>query len=187
MTNDPSTKQQTSDTGPLDDLPEHLVAQGSTPRPVATQPLLQQRGVQIGLGLVLALMLIGALAFLTRPPDPMSDPRPVEVTQRFVAAIEARDVNAMLALVEPTVLKREMRPELTAYIDYIEEARFENATYQLIDNDGERAHVRWTATMHYRLNYGDEIKTGERVIDSIAELIKIEGAWYLSGLALPET
>ena len=53
-------------------------------------------------------------------------------------------------------------------------------------NDGERAHVRWTATMQYTLNLGDTRKSGERTIDTTFELTKFEGTWYLRNAKLPD-
>lgn len=137
--------------------------------------------------LALALAAVGGAVFLlTRPGDPMTDSRPVEVVQGFASAIEARDASKMLSFVEPTVFRREISPEIRSYVEYLQEARFEGARYQLLDNDGDVAHVRWTATMRYTLNLGSEAKTGERPIDTTFELRKIEGSWYLHGMKLPQ-
>jgi hypothetical protein len=135
-----------------------------------------------------AVVLALALVFLlTRPSDPMSDTRPVEVVRGFAAAIEARDASGMLAFVEPTVYRREISPEIRAYAEYLQAASFENARYELLDSDGEVAHVRWTATMRYTLGMGGEARSGERPIDTTFELRKIEGSWYLHGAKLPAT
>jgi hypothetical protein len=136
--------------------------------------------------LAAVVALIGGGALLrTRAPDPLSDTRPVELVQGFAAAIVAKDADKMLGFVEPTVYRREIGPEVRAYVEYLQDVRFDNARYELLDNDGERAHVRWTATMHYTLNLGDETKTGDRAIDTIFELTKFEGNWYLHSAKLP--
>jgi hypothetical protein len=123
---------------------------------------------------------------LTRPTDPLSDPRPVEVVQGFAAALEARDASKMLSYVEPTIFRREISPEIRAYVEYLKEVRFTNASYTLIDSDGERAHVRWSANMAYTLDLGSETKSGTRPIDTTFELTKFEGTWYLRSAVLPK-
>ncbi|MBK9711714.1 MAG: hypothetical protein IPO81_10375 [Kouleothrix sp.] len=134
-----------------------------------------------------ALLAVLALFLLTRPADPLSDPRPVEVVRGFAAALEAKDADKLLAAIEPTVFRREISPEIRSYVEYLQEVRFDNARYELLDSDGERAHVRWTATMHYTLDLGDETKAGQQPIDTTFELSKIEGTWYLHSAKLPET
>jgi hypothetical protein len=168
--------EQKADTGPLT-LPP--VAPGAR---TARRPLLW---IWAAAALVAALA-IGAALYLTRQPDPLSDPRPVEVVKGFVAALEAKDATQALAFVVPTDIKKEIGPEVRAYLEYVESLSFSDANYQLVDSDGERAHVRWTATMHYKLNFGSEIKSGDKPVDTVYELIKFEGAWYLQSVAPPE-
>ena len=133
-----------------------------------------------------AALVIGAAIYFTRQPDPLSDPRPVEVVKGFVAALEAKDASKALAFVVPTDIKKEIGPEVRAYLEYVDSLSFSDANYQLLDNDGERAHVRWTAMMHYKLNLGSETKSGDKPVDNVYELIKVEGAWYLQSVAPPE-
>jgi hypothetical protein len=174
MTRD-ATEHKT-DTGPLT-LPP--VAPGRLP---ARRP---RQWVLVVAALAVALV-IGAAIYLTRQPDPLSDPRPAEVVKGFVAALEAKDASKALSFVVPTEIKKEIGPEVRAYLEYVESLSFSDANYQLLDNDGERAHVRWTATMHYKLNFGSEVKSGDKPVDTIYELIKFEGAWYLQSVAPPE-
>ena len=101
-------------------------------------------------------------------------------------ALEARDATKMLSYVEPTVFRREISPEIRAYVEYLKEIHFTDVRYTLIDSDGERAHVRWVATMAYTLNLGSETKSGERPIDTTFELTKFEGTWYLRSAVLPK-
>src|SRR5262245_55150584 len=117
----------------------------------------------------------------------MSDQRPIQVVKDFVAALEAKDASKALALVVPTDIKKEIGPEVRAYLEYVESLTFSDANYQLLDNDGERAHVRWTANMHYKLNLGSEVRSGDKPVDTVYELINFEGAWYLQGVTPPET
>jgi hypothetical protein len=129
----------------------------------------------------------GAVFLLARTSDPMRDTHPTQVVQGFAAALEARDASKALAYVEPTVFRREISPEVRSYVEYLQEVRFENARYELLDSDGEVAHVRWTATMHYTLNLGSETKSGDRPIDTTFELRQVEGNWYLHDAKLPKT
>jgi NH3-dependent NAD+ synthetase len=133
-----------------------------------------------------AALLVALVAlFVLRPRDPLADPRPVAQVQGFVAAMEARDATAMLSFVEPSVLKKQIGPEVRAYVEYIRELRFEDARYELLQSDGERARVRMTATMQYTLDYGD-LRSGTHAVDSIYELRLVEGTWYISGVELPQ-
>jgi hypothetical protein len=168
--------EQKADTGPL------------TLPPVAPSALPARRPLPWiwAVAALAAVAVIGAAIYFTRQPDPLSDPRPVEVVKGFVAALEAKDASRALAFVVPTDIKKEIGPEVRAYLEYVESLSFSDANYQLVDNDGERAHVRWTATMHYKLDFGSEVKSGDSPVDSIYELIKFEGAWYLQSVAPPE-
>lgn len=158
------------------------------PLPPAGQRAPRRRG-PVGWMIVAGALAVFAagLFLLTRPSDPMTDPKPVEIVQGFAAAIEAKDASKMLSYVEPTVFRREIGPEVRSYVEYLQNVRFENARYELLDSDGQTAHVRWTATMRYTLNLGSETKSGERPIDTTFELRKIEGNWYLHGAKLPQT
>lgn len=167
------TSERKVDTGPLPPLP-------AEPPPRARS---RPWGVIAGV----AALALAALAvwIMTRPPDPLQDPRPVEVVRNFVAATEARDVSRMLELVEPTDLKRQMSPELRAYMEYVTEFDFTNDVYTLVDSDGSIAHVRLTGMVRYTLDYGT-VHSGENQVDSLFELVMLEGSWYLRSLALPE-
>ena len=168
--------EQKADTGPL------------TPPPVAPKALPTRRPlpwIWAAVALVAALV-VGVAIYVTRQPDPLSDQRPVEVVKGFVAALEAKDASKALAFVVPTDIKKEIGPEVRAYLEYVESLSFSDANYQLVDNDGERAHVRWTATMHYKLDFGSEVKSGDKPVDTVYELIKFENAWYLQSVAPPD-
>lgn len=174
MTPDPTTTRK-PDTGPL--------TQPAAP-PVAVERTARGRGLwRWGILVLVAALAIGALIIVTRPPDPRTDQRPVEVVKGFVAAVEAKDPTKMLSYTEPTIARREIGPEVRAYVEYIDTISFANPQYELLDNDDDLAHVRWTAQMSYKLR---ELGGGEKAVDTTFELRKIEGAWYLSSIKLPQ-
>lgn len=173
MTQEPAETRK-SDTGPLSLPPEPLMP--------ARPTFWRGPGRWIILAVVVAI-IAGVVVLLTRPADPRSDQRPVEVVQGFAAAVAAKDPTKMLSYVEPTIARREIGPEVRAYVEYIDTISFENARYEMVDNDGDMAHVRWTAQMHYQLH---ELGGGQKDIDTTFELHKIEGAWYLHSVQLPK-
>ena len=179
MSQEPTTAERKRDTQPLT-LPPEPLAPSADRRPRLPSPW---RWAILAAGIAL---LASVVFLLTRPIDPLSDTRPVEVVQGFAAALEARDASKMLSFVEPTIFRREISPEIRAYVEYLKEVRFTDASYTLIDNDGARAHVRWVATMAYTLDLGSETKSGERPIDTTFELTKFEGTWYLRSAVLPK-
>ncbi|MDW8147070.1 MAG: hypothetical protein RMJ48_12395 [Roseiflexaceae bacterium] len=174
MTQEQTPEQKKVDTGPL-------------PLPPAPPPAPRRTSRRTIIGASVAALAIAGIALwqFTSPPDPMSDPRPVQTVQNFVAATEARDVSQMLSYIEPTDLKRQIGPELRSYMEYITNLRFDNETYTLVDNDGSIAHVRLTGIVRYTVDYGS-ISSGERPFDAVFELVLLEGAWYLRSLQLPE-
>jgi hypothetical protein len=177
MSNDQATAERKADTGPLPPLPEAPQVPANRPRRTLL-PLLAGGGA-------VALLVVAGLVFALQA-NSRADQRPVETVRAFIGALEARDATAMLAQVEPTVLKRQLGPEIRAYVEYITEIRFDDARYELLANDGERAQVRMTATMVYTIDYGER-RSGQTPIDATYDLRLVEGAWYLSGVTLPQT
>jgi len=170
----------------LEQTSEHKVDTGPLP-PLPPEPPPRRRAPAWGMIAGVALLALATIAiwWFTRPPDPMQDRRPVQVVQQFVAATEARDVSRMLEFVEPTDLKRQISPELRAYMEYVTGLQFDDSTYTLVDNDGVTAHVRLTGTVRYTIDYGT-VHSGTSPVDSLFELVMLEGSWYLRGMTLPE-
>ena len=178
MTREPSTAERKPDTGPLAPPPTQASAAVGDRRTRRPGPW---RWVVLA---VVAALIVGAVVYFTRPADPRADQRPIEVVKGFVAAVEARDATKMLSYVEPTIARREIGPEVRAYVEYIEKISFGSPRYELLDNDGDLAHVRLTATMDYQVR---GLGGGQKAVDTTFELRKIEGAWYLHSVKLPET
>jgi hypothetical protein len=174
MTRDPATAEHKADTGPLT-LPDEQPIRRPFP------------WLWAGFAVAITLIVGAAVLFLTRTADPMSDTRPIDVVKGFVAAVEAKDASKMLSYAAPIDATKELGPEVRAYMEYVESISFSDSAYTLLDNDGERAHVHWTATMHYKINLGSEVKSGDKPVDTVFELTKFEGAWYLKSAKPPET
>ena len=184
MSHEPTTAQQPAGEAEPALSPTTRLARPEPPAPVSRP---RRPGPALWAIIACLVALAGGAAFLlTRASDPMSDPRPVEVVRGFASAIEARDTSKVLSYVEPTVFRREISPEIRAYVERLAEVRFDNPSYQLLDSDGATAHVRWTATMRYTIGQGGESRSGERPIDTTFELRKIEGGWYLHSAKLPQ-
>jgi hypothetical protein len=129
---------------------------------------------------LLACALLAACGGAT----PADDEAAVQVVRDFVAAWEAGDTSSVLTLIEPAEWREEIGPEVRAYTGRIEQLRFENPSYELVDNTGEVAHVRLRGTLNYRLR---ESGTGEQEVDILVEVAKIDGSWYVRGVDLFES
>lgn len=181
MSQDTKTSEQTHDTGPLGTPPAPPDQLDKAPTTTADSG--SWRSI-IGLGLLAIALVVGIVTVLNVFNNPANDKRPVEVVQGFATAIESKDVTEMLSYMEPTVLRRQIGPELRAYVEYIEQIRFTDTNYEMLENDGERAIVHWTGTIEYQLR---ERGSGTNDLDQTFELVNIEGAWYIRSVTLPQT
>lgn len=127
----------------------------------------------------LAVLLAAILVLAGCGPTAAQDEAAIQVVRDFVAAWEAGDTSAVLALVEPADWRREMGPELRAYTGRIDQLQLANAAYSLLDNDGQVARVRLTGSLSYTLHDG---VSGEHELDAVVEVVQVEGAWYVRGL-----
>ena len=110
MSQEPTTAERKRDTQPLTLPPEPLAPRADRR---ARMPSPWRWAILVaGIALIAGVVLV-----LTRPADPMSDTRPVEVVQGFASALEARDASKMLSYVEPTIFRREISPEIRAYVE----------------------------------------------------------------------
>ncbi|GAB4207441.1 MAG: hypothetical protein OHK0022_35660 [Roseiflexaceae bacterium] len=176
MSDRPAASEERHKTGPLE-LPPGGLAVPAAPNP-------RRRHLLIGLAVAaVALVLTGLVVFVVLPGQAASRERPVEVVKDFAQAVEAKDPSKMLSYIEPTIFRREVGGELRTYIEYINQIRFVDARYELIENDGTLARVRWRATVQYDLR---ERGSGEYAFDNEIELANVEGSWYLRSVRLPE-
>lgn len=112
----------------------------------------------------------------------LDDEAAIEAVQAFVAALEARDPSAVLDTLEPADWRYEIGPELRSYMSYIEALEFQDPTYEVLANDGTTAEIRLRADLRYQLR---DLEPSERAIDTVFELVQIDGEWYMRSLNLP--
>ncbi len=149
----------------------------------AGQPVpLRQRITGIWRRLLLPGMLLLLAACAASSDSSTSGAAAVEHVQAFVAALEARDASAVLATLEPADWRREIGPELRSYMSYVEAIEFQAPAYEVLTNDGTTAEVRLRADLRYQLR---DLEPGEQPIDTVFELVQVDGAWYLRSLNLP--
>lgn len=108
---------------------------------------------------------------------------PVAAVRAFVAALEARDASAIIALLEPTDWRAEIGPELRASLALLAALELRDAAYAVEEHRGDQATVRVTGTLAYSLADGG---AGERPVRLLVETVRVGGAWYLRGLELPQ-
>lgn len=174
MSERPAATEDRRKTGPLE-LPAGEL-------PTISAPPKRRRTLLIGgVALLVALAVIGVTVLVILPGQQAGQQRPVETVQAFAAAVEAKDPSKMLSYVEPTVFRKEIGPELRAYIEHVDSIRFVDARYELVDSDGSLAHVRWTARVEYSLR---ESGSGQYSLDNLIELANVEGSWYLRNVSL---
>ena len=109
---------------------------------------------------------------------------PVRVVEGFVAALEARDASAIIQLIEPSEWRAEIGPELRSYLGLVDEIDLSGERYEVVEQRGDTATVQVTGTFTYTFAEGGA--SGERPVDLYVETVRVDGQWYLRGLALPQ-
>jgi hypothetical protein len=129
--------------------------------------------------ILVAVALLGAACG-----GPVDNVGPVQTVQAFIAALEARDASAIIALIEPTEWRREIGPELRMYLGYLDTIAIPDAAYTVERNQGDTSVVRVTGTLNYTL--AESGFSDERPFDLQINLVRVDGAWYLRSLQLPQ-
>ncbi len=127
----------------------------------------------------LALLLLASCGSVARP----DDFAPTKKVDEFVAALEARNPSAVIALLEPGDWRREIGPELRIYFRYMAALQLRNKEVSVVENDGGLAIMRLKGDLVYTLSESNV--QGERPIDLIIEVVHIQGTWYLRSFQLP--
>ncbi|NJK80719.1 MAG: hypothetical protein HC876_13510 [Chloroflexaceae bacterium] len=113
-----------------------------------------------------------------------ADEAPVQTVRDFLAAWEARDVDAIFNLIEPAPWRREIGPELRSYAGLVEEVAFVNPKYTVLEQSAAQASVQVETTVRYTLRGG---RSGERDLNVIVDVVQRDGQWYVRGLDLDPT
>lgn len=109
---------------------------------------------------------------------------PLRVVEAFVVALEARDASAIIQLIEPSEWRAEIGPELRSYLGLVEAIDLSGERYAIVEQRGDTATVQVTGTFAY--SFADGGASGERPVDLYVETVRVDGQWYLRGLALPQ-
>lgn len=136
------------------------------------------------LALLVACWLLPLAILAGCAPQPIDNTGPLDAVERFVAALEARDASAIIRLLEPTDWREEIGPELRSYLGYLTAIDLRDAHYSVVEHDGDRAVVRVVGTLAYTL--AEDGSSGERPVDLRIETARVDGAWYLRQLLLPQ-
>lgn len=134
------------------------------------------------LAATLALAALLLLAGCSRMPADVEGP--VRAAAAFVAALEARDAGAIVALLEPTDWRGEIGPELRSYLGMLDTVELRDPAYSVLEGDADSAVVRVAGTFAYA--FADGGAAGERAVDLRVELVRVGDRWYLRGLELPQ-
>lgn len=102
----------------------------------------------------------------------------IAVIEQFEAALEARDVSAMLALIEPSETRYENSAELRLLMNSIEELRFAEMEYMLVMSDDTNATVQVQGTLFYTIGGEDP---AEYAINTTVDMVNVDGDWYMQG------
>jgi hypothetical protein len=128
------------------------------------------------------LALVWLLAACGDAGNTEQDPPFITTVKDFEAAIEARDTEAILMLVEPTDWRSTIATELRSYVAGVEQIEFHDTTYETLSSSEEHAQVAVISTVTYNLK-GD--MSGEHPVDLVVDLVNVEGSWYVRGFRLP--
>jgi hypothetical protein len=125
-----------------------------------------------------------ALLLVACGPTPRDTAGPVRAAEAFVAALEARDASAIIELIEPSEWRAEIGPELRSYLGLVAELDLSGERYEVVEHQGDTATVQDTGTFAYTFAEGGE--SGERPVELWVETVRVDGRWYLRGVALPQ-
>lgn len=113
------------------------------------------------------------------PPDGPA----VETVKGFVAALEARDSNKLLNLMEPTDWRKGIAHELRTYMVFLEQVQVQNPSYTIESQSDSEAKIRLKGTLNVTLR---ESQPHTEEIDLILNVVNVNGAWYIRNVDLSE-
>ena len=132
---------------------------------------------------VLTILLLLAFLVGCGGSSGSTDQAPIEQVKAFVKATEARDVDAMVALLTPQT-RRDAGWQLRQVMPKVQTFEYRQAQYELSSNDGTKALVQVSGLIVATTTDGKQV---EQSINQLIELEKIDGTWYISsnGVQIP--
>lgn len=124
--------------------------------------------------ILVSLVLLTACGGSTAGPDSNA---PVERVKGFVAAAEAKDVDAMVQFLLPDQ-RRDAAFQLRQVMATVESIEYRDPVYTPKDNDGTTAHVQVSGVVAATTVDGE---SAERQIDQLLTLVNQDGQWYING------
>ena len=104
------------------------------------------------------------------------DTAPVNQVKAFVAATEARDVDAMVALMTPSS-RRDAQWQLNQVMPTVTSIQYRDAQYRLEEIKDGRAYVQIAGTLVAATSDG---KSVEQPVAQLVELVQTDGTWYIA-------
>ena len=104
------------------------------------------------------------------------DTAPVNQVKAFVAATEARNVDAMVALMTPDS-RRDAQWQLNQVMPTVTAISYRDAQYRLEEIKDGRAYVQIAGTLVASTSDG---QTVEQPIAQLVELVQTDGTWYIA-------
>ncbi|NJN67569.1 MAG: hypothetical protein HC884_13075 [Chloroflexaceae bacterium] len=131
-------------------------------------------------GGMMALLLLAACGGGSgsgdQPPAAEDTEAPVQVVREFVAATQAKDVNKLLSLIEPSNAVQGMGAELRAQTGLIGQLDYQNETYTLEEHTGQEAKVRFTADVTFAVQGAEPVS---QAAEMVFNLVKVNESWYI--------
>jgi hypothetical protein len=104
------------------------------------------------------------------------DTAPVNQVKAFVAATEARDVDAMVALMTPSS-RRDAQWQLNQVMPTVTSIQYRDAQYRLEEIKDGRAYVQIAGTLVAATSDGQSV---EQPVAQLVELVQTDGIWYIA-------
>lgn len=106
---------------------------------------------------------------------------PVNQVKAFVAATEARNVDAMVALMAPDA-RRDAKWQLNQVMPNVQTIQYRDAKYRFEEIKNDRAYVQVTGTLVASTSDGENV---EQPVTQLVELVQQDGTWYIAANNLP--
>jgi hypothetical protein len=142
---------------------------------------MQNRQAWALIGLIGLIGLLVGCGGASQPTTSTPAP-PILAVQQLEQAVEAQDVSAMLAALEPSATRDELGAELRLTMRTLQGIEFADTSYELVEQTDDTALVQVRATVVYTMAGA---APEEFLFDSGVDVVAVDGEWYVSGIAPP--